>query len=569
MQVNLMTINEKTSLSQKVSIKTKQLSNLIGCRNLAAQLWTRWFVGKASCDSSNDFVMAQQQQHPSSSILPVPEDMDLSIYAPEAATSTGAMFNYGDALNMGNLALADDMNVNMSMNAMSTLDMHTYAPYMENNDYYHMNSSDTLAIDNSMINSDMAHDSFQMDATNYPTVADNVTATVLNQTAATVSGSTTATPVTRPTPPLKDKWASSAGIQADNAAGGKSGTDSGLPVLKIVTKGGRPYVVSTTQPVTTTDTESDVGASDTLDSRPAKSGDSAKSKDKTKDKKKESSSSSSRDKKSSSSTSSSAGSNNKSKTTKEEAPKKLSSSSDSSKRKDRDRERDKDKERSRSKSKDDKKVKSPRSESQVKEAKQAEKDRETLAALKAMTSSVKLAKIPRKKPQESSDSGVSASDSTAADVLDKLQRPKTVKTFNSKFRSIGLTDEPAKPSPKTKMTTAATSSNPADKKSPSLVKRPAGADVTSTPLEKKMKAVDDSAISAAVAAVMKKTAADVKPAVKLISPRPRRKCTCLFFKVFGHFFFFKIFLSFYTNYIQLRSLFLLNWPIFSENIGHL
>lgn len=165
---------------------------------------------------------------------------------------------------------------------------------------------------------------------------------------------------------------------------------------------------------------------------------------------------------------------------------------------------------------------SPRSESQIKEAKQAEKNRETLAAIKAMSPVVKLAKIPRKKVEDVSATPTEASGTSATELLDKLApRPKTVKTFNSKFRSTGLVEEPGKSPPIGNKKLGAASPS-ADKKSPS-VKRTGSIDGLLPPADKKMKAVDDTAISAAVAAVMKKTASDIKPAVKLISARPRRE----------------------------------------------
>jgi hypothetical protein len=229
--------------------------------------------------------------------------------------------------------------------------------------------------------------------------------------------------------------------------------------------------------------------------------------------------------------------------TKEESSSSSKSSSDSKKR-DKERERDRsksssslsrDSKYSSSSSKDrNKNIKddsrkekpkikaSPRSESQIKEAKQAEKNRETLAAIKAMSPVVKLAKIPRKKVEEITAISAEASGTSATEMLDKLApRPKTVKTFNSKFRSTGLVEEPGKSPPIGNKKLGAASPS-ADKKSPS-VKRTGSIDGLLPPADKKMKAVDDTAISAAVAAVMKKTASDIKPAVKLISARPRRK----------------------------------------------
>jgi protein phosphatase 1 regulatory subunit 10 len=91
-------------------------------------------------------------------------------------------------------------------------------------------------------------------------------------------------------------------------------------------------------------------------------------------------------------------------------------------------------------------------------------------------------------------------------------RPKTVKTFNSKFRSTGLEEEakppPSRPVKKTTM--------PVDKKPVKLpsLKRPSPPKELSTPPEKKLKPMiadtgtDDSKKSVGI---------------KLIPPRPKRK----------------------------------------------
>ena len=201
---------------------------------------------------------------------------------------------------------------------------------------------------------------------------------------------------------------------------------------------------------------------------------------------------------------------------------------------------------------DKKSVKSSpqKSTSLSKEALQAEKNRATLAVIKSMSSpAVKLAKIPRKpKPGEGAAEGVEASGGAlTSEMLDKLtaaqqQRPKTVKTFNSKFRSTGLVEDLAQSMPKKPSQPVAPGSLPTtDKKLSPAIKRTGSADGGVPPLEKKMKAVDDTAISAAVAAVMKKTAAAeaAKPAVKLISARPRRKTNGQKFKFVNFLSFFK------------------------------
>lgn len=507
----------------------------VDCRNLAAQFWTRWF---SSPNKPDEFTLAQE------GILP--DDMDLSIYAPDASSA-----QYGDPLsiNMGE-------DVGMTMGNLSTLDMNSCAPYMENNDYYNLNHFEHVPMNNNM-----GHDNHQvyMDGTanysNEPLQQQTQLQhqQVLNPGAVEVnnqllSSSTTAEwpansamamaapiPIV---PPAQEQPTITDETKPSEVAA------AGLPVLKIKVKGGT-YVVNSTN------NQGTVGIKEEAKPLPAATGEQVvepskekeKPKEKIKEKKKE------KDKKpSSSGSSSSTSSKTKDDGSKPSDPKRrekerersksssLSSSKDS---KSSNSAKDRSKSGS-SSSRDDAsrkerpKVKgSPRSDSQSKEAKQAEKNRETLAAIKAMTPAVKLAKIPRKKVEDTSASSGDATVSTASsvtDALDKLTpRPKTVKTFNSKFRSTGLVDEPGKSPPVvSKKVGVASPSSALDKRSPS-VKRSGSIDGLTPPADKKLKAVDDTAISAAVAAVMKKTASDIKPAVKLISPRPRRKLNNLIF----------------------------------------
>ena len=503
------------------------------CRNLAAQFWARWC---ATPNKPEEFTMSQE------SILP--DDMDLSIYAPDTTSAS-----YGDQLgiNMGE-------DVGMTMGNLSTLDINSCAPYMENNDYYNLNHFEPVAMNNNI-----SHDNHQvyMDgASNYPNEPLHQQPQPLQQQHQQVlipgplevnnqllSTSTTAVwPTTNSVPIVVPSTIQEQPVTNDETAMAKPNeTVSGLPVLKIkVSKAGTYVVNSTNNPV---ESKEETNVTQLVGDQIAETKEKEKSKEKEKEKLKERKRE--KDKKTSSS----------SYKTKEESSSSSKSSSDSKKR-DKERERDRsksssslsrDSKYSSSSSKDrNKNIKddsrkekpkikaSPRSESQIKEAKQAEKNRETLAAIKAMSPVVKLAKIPRKKVEEISAFSAEASGTSATEMLDKLApRPKTVKTFNSKFRSTGLVEEPGKSPPIGNKKLGAASPS-ADKKSPS-VKRTGSIDGLLPPADKKMKAVDDTAISAAVAAVMKKTASDIKPAVKLISARPRRKFIIYFFCKFSSF----------------------------------
>lgn len=181
------------------------------------------------------------------------------------------------------------------------------------------------------------------------------------------------------------------------------------------------------------------------------------SKDKESDRHKKSSSSSSSSHRRSSSSSKSSSSRSHNSSNKSNS----SSSSSKSSSRDKDRSRDKDKERS-SKSSSSKSSSSKSSSSkdshrdkdknkdkdnEKDKVSQAEKDKETLA--KVLPPSIdKLGKIP-KKPKDESTAAASATAKKASisiEVRNNAEsRPKTVKLFNSQFRSHGLAEEAPPP----------------------------------------------------------------------------------------------------------------------------
>lgn len=189
-----------------------------------------------------------------------------------------------------------------------------------------------------------------------------------------------------------------------------------------------------------------------------------KSRDKNKDKesdrhkKSSSSSSSSLRRTSSSSKSSSSRSHNSSNKSNSSSSSSKSSSRDKERERDKDRSRDKDKERS-SKSSSSKSSSSSSKSSSSKDkdknkdkdndkdkVSQAEKDKETLA--KVLPPSIdKLGKIPKKPKDESSTASAAAKKaSISIEVRNNAEsRPKTVKLFNSQFRSHGLAEEAPPP----------------------------------------------------------------------------------------------------------------------------
>ena len=221
-----------------------------------------------------------------------------------------------------------------------------------------------------------------------------------------------------------------------------------------------------------------------------------------------------------------------------------------SKDKIKDRERTKDKSRdskSRDKDRDSSKIKDKKSSSSNsdKVSDISEKDKATLAKLIPPAIS-KLGKIPKKSKTDDASKSASATETkkpSSGEVKkpapapepvpskkpsisiesrklgDPSNRPKTVKTFNSKFRSTGLEEE-AKPPPSRQGKKVVIAS--VDKKLPpsSLpvkfpsLKRPSPPKDLSTPPEKKMKPTDG------VAEDAKK---EKSGGIKLIPPRPKRK----------------------------------------------
>lgn len=215
--------------------------------------------------------------------------------------------------------------------------------------------------------------------------------------------------------------------------------------------------------------------------------------------------------------------------------------------KEKNRERESSKERSKDKSKDKESSKESDTkdrESKVKDKKQnsekvntqSEKDRAALAKLIPPAIS-KLGKIPKKprleepqspntdvkKPSSSDVKKPPVSEPTSRKPSISIEsrkstdsaRPKTVKTFNSKFRSTGLEEE-AKPPPSRPVKKNIMPVNKKPVRLPSL-KRPSPPKELSAPPEKKLKpAIADTGTDDA-----KKN--DKSGSIKLIPPRPKRK----------------------------------------------
>ena len=227
---------------------------------------------------------------------------------------------------------------------------------------------------------------------------------------------------------------------------------------------------------------------------------------------------------------------------------KESSSSKSVKDKKSSKDKVRSKDKSKDKSRDNSKVKEKDKKSNIltidKMTDISEKDRATLAKLIPPAIS-KLGKIPKKpktdevpkpapateakkpsanevkKPAPAPEPVVTKKPSISIEsrkLGDPGNRPKTVKTFNSKFRSTGLEEE-AKPPPSRQGKKAVP---PVEKKPPSVpaklpsLKRPSPPKELPTPPEKKMKpAVADSLVDDG-----KK---EKSGGIKLIPPRPKRK----------------------------------------------
>lgn len=239
--------------------------------------------------------------------------------------------------------------------------------------------------------------------------------------------------------------------------------------------------------------------------------------------------------------------------------KSTSSSSKSSKDKDRHHSSKHSSSSSSSRSKSDKeKDRDKEKEKQKKD--QAEKDKATLEKVQGQSLNNKFGKIPKKKPEDekpgdplrksSTDSRDSSKENkdksdtkktspSSPTILEKKNisisienrknsqdssRPKTVKTFNSKFRSTGLEEEVKPPPPRTagKKPSATATATGTDKKivPPKLpIKRSSPIRETGASAEKKPKvSLEPPAVS---------PSEDKKGAIKLIAPKPKRKYSYL------------------------------------------
>lgn len=166
----------------------------------------------------------------------------------------------------------------------------------------------------------------------------------------------------------------------------------------------------------------------------------------------------------------------------------MKSSSSSSKSKDKEKDKDKDKKESKEK--------------------QAEKDKDTLSKVLPQASQ-RLARIPKKPSEEKNKETTDKTKETKSDKNFSIEprkpgeeRPRTVKVFNAKMRSTGLEEEVKPPPPRT-----------GKKPTPSVT-------LLSIP-QKRPSPVKDLVIPE------KKPKIDIpeRPgAIKLIPPKPKRKC---------------------------------------------
>lgn len=223
-----------------------------------------------------------------------------------------------------------------------------------------------------------------------------------------------------------------------------------------------------------------------------------------------SSSSSSKSHKSSSHKSSSSGSSSSSSRDKDKSKKSSSSSSS----KDREREKERAKEASK--------------------AAQAEKDRDTLAKIQSQALP-KVGKIPKKTNTDVGDQPASDTDKTADRspvVIKKKEksisievrkdvenRPKTVKTYNSQFRSHGLGEEaPPPPSRRDLKKPPAIATSPSLTLASGTAQKRSISPTNSKEVEKKIKLATAATASAT---------GDKPGAIKLIQAKPKRKYICL------------------------------------------
>ncbi|KAF7383631.1 hypothetical protein HZH66_012981 [Vespula vulgaris] len=231
-----------------------------------------------------------------------------------------------------------------------------------------------------------------------------------------------------------------------------------------------------------------------------------------------------------------------------------SSTSKSSTSKDKSsRDRDKHHSNSSSKHNSNNKNKSDKEKEREKEKQkkdQAEKDKATLEKVQGQILSSKLGKIPKKKSEDSKTSdgskkiitdsrdsskenkdkiegkksvivsekkNISISIESRKNTQDSTARPKTVKTFNSKFRSTGLEEEVKPPPPRS----AKKSSPVVDKKMMPLpklpvLKRPSPLREVLAPSDKRAKLSLDSPTTP--------PSDEKKGGIKLIPPKPKRGC---------------------------------------------
>lgn len=186
---------------------------------------------------------------------------------------------------------------------------------------------------------------------------------------------------------------------------------------------------------------------------------------------------------------------------------------------------------------------------------QAEKDKATLEKVQGQALSSKLGKIPKKRPEdeksgdmagrksstESRDSSkenkekadskviampekknISISIESRKNSQDSITRPKTVKTFNSKFRSTGLEEEVKPPPPRSKKPNPVVDKKVIPQKLP-VLKRPSPMREAVPLMEKRAKLTLDSPTTP--------PADEKKGGIKLIPPKPKRKCIGILSKI--------------------------------------
>lgn len=215
---------------------------------------------------------------------------------------------------------------------------------------------------------------------------------------------------------------------------------------------------------------------------------------------------------------------------------------------------------------------------------QAEKDKATLEKVQGQALSSKLGKIPKKRSEDeksgdtngrkssidSRDSSkenkekvtdsskkvaivpekknISISIESRKNSQDSMTRPKTVKTFNSKFRSTGLEEEVKPPPPRSKKPNPVVDKKVVPQKLP-VLKRPSPIRDAAPLVEKRAKLSLDSPTS---------PADEKKGGIKLIPPKPKRKYIGILSHKISSLMFLYITIYFLTEY---RYLFYLNLRI--------